>query len=77
MEDQVLGLKENGIDAEYLGSAQSQTTRVLDLLSHDKINLLYVTPEYITGGGSDILKQARIWIKILLFVSVIEKQSRL
>jgi len=48
MEDQVLGLNSSGISAEFLGSAQTQTPKVLNDLSRGKLSLLYVTPEFMT-----------------------------
>merc|ERR1719341_867087 len=56
MEDQVLGLKSSGISADYLGSAQKDSGKVLRQLEDGELNLLYVTPEYIVSN-SDLLKQ--------------------
>merc|ERR1719300_1777465 len=56
MEDQVLGLTSSGISAALLGSAQTQTSKVLDQLQHGAINVLYVTPEYITENATFLTK---------------------
>jgi len=49
MEDQVLGLQHNGISAAFLGSAQKDSAKVLRDLEQEKINVLYLTPEFITS----------------------------
>ena len=49
MEDQVLGLQHNGISAAFLGSAQKNSAKVLRDLEQEKINVLYLTPEFITS----------------------------
>ena len=55
MEDQVLGLHSNGISAAFLGSAQKDPAKVLKDLADGRINVLYVTPEFITGSGAETL----------------------
>lgn len=55
MEDQVLGLRSAGISADYLGSAQAESARVLAALEGGQLRLLYLTPEYIVGSG-DLLR---------------------
>jgi len=55
MEDQVLGLKSAGISAEFLGSAQANSEKVIQGMSDGDLNLVYLTPEYIVNRG-DYLK---------------------
>lgn len=47
MKDQVDGLKENGVKAEYLNSSLtvSQQDKILTLLNNNQLSLLYVAPE--------------------------------
>jgi len=47
MKDQVEGLLANGVGAAFLNSSQSQEQQnyVLDLLSNNKLKLLYISPE--------------------------------
>ncbi|MBK6966286.1 MAG: DNA helicase RecQ [Bacteroidales bacterium] len=54
MKDQVDGLKNNGVAAEFLNSSQStsEQNRVLNLLRHDKLKLCYVAPERISGENA-------------------------
>jgi len=52
MEDQVLGLVSSGISAALLGSAQKQTDQVLRQLQDGELNVLYVTPEFITENAT-------------------------
>lgn len=59
MEDQVLSLKANGISAEFLGSAQSNSSRVLTQLGNNCINVLYVTPEYITENSGLLTEKVK------------------
>ena len=60
MEDQVLGLHSSGISAALLGSAQSQSGRVLQQVQDGAINVLYVTPEYITENSSIITQRVSV-----------------
>eukprot|EP00088_Acartia_fossae_P057671 TRINITY_DN672_c0_g1_i5.p1 TRINITY_DN672_c0_g1~~TRINITY_DN672_c0_g1_i5.p1 ORF type:complete len:1015 (-),score=248.00 TRINITY_DN672_c0_g1_i5:268-3312(-) len=55
MEDQVLSLRSSGISAEFLGSAQAQSVKVLSALSRGEVNVLYVTPEYVVNNSERLL----------------------
>jgi len=57
MEDQVLGLCQNGISAAFLGSAQKDTFKVMSNLRNGKVNVLYITPEY-AAANSELLVSA-------------------
>ena len=57
MEDQVLSLQSSGIPAAFLGSAQSNPDQVLEQLARGKLNVLYVTPEFITASSKVILER--------------------
>jgi ATP-dependent DNA helicase RecQ len=67
MKDQVDGLKNNGVAAEFLNSSQStsEQNRVLNLLRHDKLKLCYVAPERISVENS--LKNLLGETKVSLF----------
>ncbi|MBL7906337.1 MAG: DNA helicase RecQ [Bacteroidales bacterium] len=54
MKDQVDGLKNNGVAAEYLNSSQtsSEQNRVLSLLKNNRLKLCYVAPERISGENA-------------------------
>jgi Werner syndrome ATP-dependent helicase len=54
MEDQVLALHSNGISAAFLGSAQRDSAKVLADLQSGKLNVLYVTPEFM-ASSSEVL----------------------
>jgi len=60
MEDQVLGLVSNGISAALLGSAQTQMDKVLRQLQDGEINVLYVTPEFITENVSVVTNRVKM-----------------
>ena len=57
MEDQVLSLQSSGIPAAFLGSAQTNTGRVLEQLARGALNVLYLTPEFITVNSRTILER--------------------
>jgi len=57
MEDQVLGLKAAGISAEFLGSAQTESTKVLRMLSDGELSLLYLTPEYVNNNKEQLINR--------------------
>ena len=66
MKDQVEGLIENGIDANFLNSSldQTETREVEEAVLEGKIKLLYVSPEKLVSSSfQNFLKQ----IKISLF----------
>jgi superfamily II DNA helicase RecQ len=50
----VLGLHSAGISAAFLGSAQRQPGQVLQSLEDGKINVLYVTPEFIVNKAEQL-----------------------
>jgi len=54
MKDQVDGLKNNGVAAEYLNSSQtpSEQNRVLKLLRENRLSLCYLAPERIAGENA-------------------------
>ncbi|MEM6377031.1 MAG: DNA helicase RecQ [Bacteroidota bacterium] len=63
MKDQVEGLKSNGVAAAYLNSTQStsEARAVEDALIQQKLDLLYISPEKITGGSiSSVLKSIKV-----------------
>ncbi|MFH1122020.1 MAG: DNA helicase RecQ [Bacteroidota bacterium] len=64
MKDQVDGLKNNGVAAEFLNSSQStsEQNRVLNLLRHNKLKLCYVAPERISGENAlkHLLEETRV-----------------
>lgn len=65
MEDQIMSLKMNGIPACLLGTAQKDRS-VLNEVVEGKYNLVYLTPEYITGEcGTELLKQIRSQIVLI------------
>ena len=57
MEDQVLSLQSSGIPAAFLGSAQTRSGQVLEQLARGALNVLYVTPEFITASSKVILER--------------------
>ena len=57
MEDQVLSLQSSGIPAAFLGSAQTRSGQVLEKLARGALNVLYVTPEFITASSKVILER--------------------
>ena len=57
MEDQVLSLQSSGIPAAFLGSAQTRSIQVLEQLARGSLNVLYVTPEFITASSKVILER--------------------
>ena len=60
MEDQVLGLQSSGISADLLGSAQNHPEKVLRQLQDGAINVLYVTPEFITENPTIITSRVNM-----------------
>ena len=60
MEDQVLGLQSSGISAALLGSAQNNPEKVLRELQDGAINVLYVTPEFITENPTIITSRVNL-----------------
>ena len=60
MEDQVLGLQSSGISAALLGSAQNHPEKVLRQLQDGAINVLYVTPEFITENPTIITSRVNM-----------------
>lgn len=63
MKDQVEGLKSNGVAAAYLNSSQSSTEarKIEDALINQQLDLLYISPEKITGGSIlSVLKTIQI-----------------
>merc|ERR1719369_1942938 len=54
MEDQVLSLDSAGISAAFLGSAQTNSARIMEDLSKNRYRVLYVTPEFIDTSSSQI-----------------------
>jgi len=60
MEDQVLGLQSSGISAALLGSAQNNPAKVLRELQDGAINVLYVTPEFITENPTMITSRVNM-----------------
>ena len=59
MKDQVDGLKDMGIDAEYLNSSQQaqEQEAVITRIRERQIKLLYISPERLsTEGATDLLK---------------------
>jgi len=60
MEDQVLGLRAAGVNANLLGSAQTQTDAVLTQLARQQLNVLYVTPEYVEERSETILAKVEL-----------------
>eukprot|EP00092_Neocalanus_flemingeri_P014346 GFUD01015474.1.p1 GENE.GFUD01015474.1~~GFUD01015474.1.p1 ORF type:complete len:1050 (+),score=352.66 GFUD01015474.1:77-3226(+) len=60
MEDQVLGLQSNGISAAFLGSAQSNKEKVLMQLQTGAINVLYVTPEFISEQANILTSRVKM-----------------
>merc|ERR1719186_1660321 len=57
MEDQVLGLKNSGISAAFLGSAQTQTPKELQ---DGELNVLYVTPEFISEQSTTLTSRVKM-----------------
>ncbi|MFN8300540.1 MAG: DNA helicase RecQ [Chitinophagales bacterium] len=64
MKDQVDGLKQNGIAAEFLNSTQStaQQSAIIKRLKSGELKLLYVAPERLLGEGRfiDFLKELNV-----------------
>ncbi|KAI5709558.1 hypothetical protein M8J75_001221 [Diaphorina citri] len=60
MEDQVLNLKMNNIAACYLGSAQTQTGKVVEEIISGQMRVVYMTPEYVTNNTSFLSRIPRI-----------------
>ena len=67
MKDQVDGLKNSGVAAEFLNSSQSasEQNRVLNLLRNNKLKLCYVAPERISAENA--LKNLLGETKVSLF----------
>ncbi|XP_044743644.1 Werner syndrome ATP-dependent helicase-like isoform X2 [Chrysoperla carnea] len=55
MEDQVLSLQVAGIPSCFLGTAQKNSSLVIDEILQNKYRLIYLTPEYCTGEGGEYL----------------------
>ncbi|MBK9356258.1 MAG: DNA helicase RecQ [Bacteroidales bacterium] len=64
MKDQVDGLKNNGVAAEFLNSSQTarEQNRVLSLLRSNQLKLCYVAPERISGENAlqNLLGETRV-----------------
>ena len=54
MEDQVIKLRQQGIGAELLGSAQTNQNAALETVFAGKVSILYVTPEFCDKGVKTI-----------------------
>jgi ATP-dependent DNA helicase RecQ len=67
MKDQVDGLKNNGVAAEFLNSSQStsEQNRVINLLRNNRLKLCYVAPERISAENA--LKNLLGETKVSLF----------
>jgi ATP-dependent DNA helicase RecQ len=63
MQDQVTGLRELGVDADFLNSSQTaeQQKAVIARLQSGQLQLLYVAPERLAGQQTrDLLQRARL-----------------
>jgi len=66
MEDQVHGLQASNIPACFLGSAQTNSGRIMQEIFEGKYRLVYVTPEFASGATDDFKRLAsRVGIDLI------------